>query len=580
MITIKGQIIKSLSKATGINNPNLEFSSRPEFGDYTSNAALGSKNPREEALKITELLQKDKSLNDIVEKIDIAGSGFINFHLSTKALTTNLSRVLDQKENYGKSEAKKGQTWLIEHTSPNPNKAMHLGHLRNNVLGMSISNLWENVGVKVIRDDIDNNRGIAIAKLMWGYLRFANKNNDSDLDINYWFEHQDEWNTPKDLGIRPDRFVDDLYSKASVDFKNEEVEKKVRQMVIDWEANDEKTWALWKLILSYSYEGQEMTLKRLGNIHDKVWHESDHYKEGKEIVDEGLKKGIFKKGEGGAIVTDLKKYKLPDTVVIKSDGTALYITQDLALTKLKKKTFHPNHLYWVIGPEQSLALKQLFAVCEQLGIGNLDEFTHIAFGYMSIKGKGKMSSRTGNVVYIDDLLDDSIAEVKEKIKGEFTNEEKQKISEEVGIGAVKYSILKVGRLQDIAFDINESISFEGNSGPYLQYTYARTESVLNKSNKKPVILSKVEGSFVEEELLILRTLSQFEQVVEDSAIKYSPNILCEYLYRLASSYNTFYNKVKIIGSEKEEFGLALTMATGQVLKNGLTLLGIASPEKM
>lgn len=575
---ISNKITKALEKASGVKNPNLQFSARPEFGDYTSNIALSSKNPRKMAEEIVKKLEKDKELKNIVEEIEIAGPGFINFHLSTKILTSNLEEILSQKENYGRSEAGKGKTWLIEHTSPNPNKAMHLGHLRNNVLGMSIANIWEAVGINVIRDDVDNNRGIAIAKLMWGYLKFAHKDGKENTDINYWYDNKDEWQTPEELKVRSDMFVDELYTKASKDFENPDIEQKVRQMVIDWENNDKKTWALWEKVLSYSYKGQEMTLKRLGNKWDKVWHEHEHYKLGKEIVDEGLKKGIFKKGKGGAIVTDLKKYKLPDTVVIKSDGTALYITQDLALTKLKKEAFHPDHLFWVIGPEQSLALKQLFAVCEELGIGKYDEFTHIAFGYMSIKGKGKMSSRKGNVIYIDDLLDKAKEEISKKIKGEFSKEEKEKLSEVVGIGAVKYSILKVGRLQDIAFDFKESLSFEGNSGPYIEYTYARCHSVLDKASKTNY--KALYNNINTEELLLLKALSKFPEIVSEGAKNYSPNTVCEYIYSLAQNYNTFYNKHKIIGGENEEFKLALTSAVAMVLKNGLTLLGIEAPEKM
>lgn len=546
-------ILASLSKASGTKNPNLDFSGRSEFGDYTTNIALQGKNPRKEGEEILSKLNKDKNLKDIVEKIDIAGPGFINFHLSTKVLVSNLSQILDEKEKYGHSTEGNGKTWLIEHTSPNPNKAMHLGHLRNNVLGMAISNLWESIGVKVIRDDIDNNRGISIAKLMWGYLKYKDNK--------------------KELEMRPDRFVDELYAKASADFdSNPEVEKKVRQMVVDWENGDKKTWELWEKVLAFSYKGQEMTLKRLGNKWDKVWHEHEHYKKGKELVEEGLKKGIFKKGKGGAIITDLEKYNLPDTVVIKSDGTSLYITQDLALTKLKKETFHPDHLYWVIGPEQSLALKQLFAVCEQLGIGKLNEFTHIAFGYMSIKGKGKMSSRKGNVIYIDDLLDQAKEEIKK------THTVSDNIAEDIGVGAIKYSILKVGRTQDIAFDFNESLSFEGNSGPYIQYTYARIQSVLEKS--KHTKYKTESNNLNEEEESVLRELVKFPEIIEKGANTYSPNILCEFLFTLAQKYNTFYNKHKIIDGDNEDFRLALTKGVGQVLKNGLTLLGIATPQKM
>lgn len=580
MARIKKIIIRSLEKASGVKNPNLEFSARSDFGDYTTNIALQSKNPKKTAEAILDKLNKNKNLEDVIDRIEIAGPGFINFHLSTKVLTNNLIQILEEKEKYGRSTEGKGKKWLIEHTSPNPNKAMHLGHLRNNVTGMAIANLWEAVGIKVIRDDIDNNRGISIAKLMWGYLKFANKKKRGNLDISYWYKHQNEWMEPEDLNLRPDKFVDELYTRASVDFENPEVESQVRQMVVDWEKGDKENRELWKKVLAYSYLGQKMTLKRLGNKWDKIWHEHEHYKLGKKIVEEGLKKGVFKIGKGGAIVTDLKKYKLPDTVVIKSDGTALYITQDLALTKLKIDTFRPDHLYWVIGPEQSLALKQLFAVCDQLGIGRLDQFTHIVFGYMSRKGQGKMSSRKGNVIYIDDLLDQAKAEIERRIEGQFTPQEKDKISEEVGVAAVKYSILKVGRLQDIAFDFDESLSFDGNSGPYLQYTYARTQSVVHKSQFLNLSFGNDIDNFDDEELLVLRELVKFSNIIQMAGENYAPNILCGYLFDLAGKYNTFYNKLKIIGSENEKFRLALTLATGQVLKNGLTLLGISALEKM
>lgn len=581
----KDVIVKALTKATGVKDINLEFTENEVFGDYATNVAFQLKNSRKAAEDIVEKLKNDKELAKVVDKVEVAGPGFINFWLKKDVLVDNLMQIDSQKSDYGKSDLLKNKKYLIEHTSPNPNKALHLGHLRNNVTAMAISNIWEFVGCEVVRDCIDNNRGIAVAKLMWGYLKFAHKEGKRDFDLEYWFKHQNEWNTPEDVGLSPDKFVDDLYVKGSEDFNNPEVEKIVRQMVIDWEAEDIKTWELWKKVLEYSYEGQEKTLKRLGNKWDKVWHEHEHYKIGKEIVQEGLKRGIFKVGKEGAIVTDLAEYRIPDTVVIKSDGTALYITQDLALTKLKKETFSPDKLFWVIGPEQSLALKQMFAVCQQLGIGKLEDFVHIAYGYMSIKGKGKMSSRAGNVIYIDDLLDSAKAKVKKIMKGQsFEGSEMEKTGETVGAGAVKYGILKVGRLQDVAFDIEESVSIEGDSGPYLQYTVARTNSVLAKAAFKGTSLQGISNltiqQFNNEELAIMRALSRFSEIIIAAAKNYSPNLLCNYLFDLAQKYNNFYNVHRIIGSDNEEFRIMLTAATGQVLKNGLKLLGIETPEKM
>lgn len=572
-------IKKKIEDITGLK---LEPTENSAFGDYSSNSALNKENPRKYAEKLVKKLQSNSMLLELVEKIELAGPGFINFWLRKDILINNLIHIDREKEKYGFSKVNNGQVWEIEHTSPNPNKAMHLGHLRNNVTGMAIANIAEATGVKVVRDCVDNNRGIAIAKLMWGYLKFGRKDGKNITDISYWLKHQDEWQTPDDLQIRPDRFVDNFYVKGSLDFDmDKSVEERVRQMVIDWESEEPNNRALWKKVLEYSYSGQELTLKRLGNRWDKVWRESDHYKQGKELVELGLKKGIFKKSNG-AIVTDLSKYSLPDTVVIKKDGTALYITQDLALTKLKKETFNADKLFWVIGPEQSLAMKQMFAVCEQLGIGKIEDFIHLAYGYMSIKGQGKMSSRLGNVVYIDDLLDLAKDRVKNIMdKSLFSQKDLDKISEMVGVGAVKYSILKVGRLQDIAFDINESVSIEGNSGPYIQYTIARCNSVLNKARSFNLEIGNWEVE--SEELLILRILIKFREVLIESANKYSPNLLCNYLYDLSQKFNSFYNKYRILEAETKEskvFRLFLTKAVGQVLKNGLKLLGIESPEKM
>jgi arginyl-tRNA synthetase len=574
------EIQEILKNALGNPNAQIEFAENLANGDFTTNIALQEKqegeSPIETAKGLVEKLQNDAEVNRLIQKIEVAGPGFINFWIKEDVL-------IELAKNVSIPQEEIGQIWAIEHTSPNPNKAMHLGHLRNNVTGMAIANLHEAIGATVIRDCIDNNRGIAIAKLMWGYLKFARRDLREDkTDVSYWAEHKEEWTTPEEVKKRPDRFIDELYTKAAMAIEEDKtLEPEVRDLVVRWENEEKIVWDLWKLVLSYSYEGQEMTLKRLGNKYDKVWHEDEHYKEGKTLVEEGLKKGIFVKSKEGTIITNLKDFNLPDTVVIKSDGTALYITQDLALTRLKRQTFHATKLCWVIGPDQSLAMKQLFAVCEQLGIGKVSDFEHIAFGYMSIKGQGKMSSRKGNVIYIDELLD----EAKEKVKAKITNEdikeeEKDVLAEQIAVGAVKYSILKIGRFQDTAFDIDESISFDGDSGPYLQYTYARTQSILKKGENSQKEQSKEKKELNEEELAIMRHLSRYQDTIVNASIKYSPNTLCKYLYDLAKKYNEFYQKHKIVGSDNEEFRKFLTKEVGKRLEAGLHILGIQTPEKM
>lgn len=580
------QIYKSLEKI--LKELKLEkvkfIVEHPEnmaFGDYSCNVALKSKSPRKTAEAIVVKLKAEDSMKKIASKISVAGAGFINISIKSDVLINQINQVLigNEKKPY------QGKKYLVEHTSPNPNKAMHLGHLTNNVIGMALANIFEALGCQVVRDCVDNNRGIAIAKLMWGYLKFGHKLQKQITDLNYWYDHQAEWQTPADAKMRPDRFVDELYVKASEDCKTAEAEKAVRQMVIDWEAGDKKNRALWAKVLKYSYQGQELTLKRLGNKWDRVWHEHEHYQQGKDLVELGLKKGVFRKGKEGAIVTDLTKYNIPDTVVIKADGTALYITQDLALTKLKKETFKPDKLFWVIGPEQSLALKQMFAVCEQLGIVKIKECQHVSYGWMSLKGKGRMSSRTGMVVYIDDLLDQAVKKTKAIMRRSGESEVEKasidEVAEKIGVGAVKYSILKVGRTKDMAFDFDESISLEGNSGPYLQYTYARALSVLNKSEIRSTKFETNSKSNAEEKIL-LRTLYRYEEVVSQATEELAPNLIANFLYDLAQKYNGFYNRHQILKAEKEvkEFRLWLTQATAEIIKKGLMLLGIATPERM
>lgn len=578
------QIEKKLAHAlekVGIGETKIEISypTNSDFGDYTTNVALQiAKKLRRNPVELAQEIASHITIDDVIQKVQVVQPGFINFWLQESVYQKELHQILEQKDMYGRSNTGNGKKWLIEHTSPNPNKAMHLGHLRNNVTGMSIANLWEAIGVEVIRECIDNNRGIAIAKLMWGYLKFAKKDPQIPTTLEYWYGHQSQWNTPAEANTTPDKFVDQLYVKASEDFKDKDVETAVRQMVIQWENGDEKNRALWKKVLEFSHEGQERTYKRLGNHFDKIWHEDEHYQLGKDIVNAGLQKGVFKKLEDGAILTQLEAYNLPDTIIIKSDGTSLYITQDIALTKLKKDIFNPDKLHWVVGPEQTLALKQLFAICEQLGIAKREDLIHIPFGWMSIKGKGKMSSRTGNVVYIEDLLDDA---KKELLQLNFTASDKEHVAEILAVGAVKYSILKVGRTTDTAFDFQTSLSLEGDSGPYLQYTYARCQSILAQNNNPLQSLSS-SNTMTKEELSIVRHLIKFENVIESSAYQYAPNLLCSYLFELAQKFNLFYQKSPVLKAEEQTrlLRLQLTAAVAQVLKNGLSLLGIETIEKI
>ena len=549
-------------------------------GDYATNAALSAaktlgKNPRELAEEI--VVQLEGKIEGVAA-INIAGPGFINFHLSRDFFTQQTESIRTAGDAWGQTNQLANQTWIIEHTSPNPNKAMHIGHLRNNITGMAMVRLAELNGAEVIADAIDNNRGIAIAKLMWGYLRFAHQEQETNHDVAYWHEHQSEWQTPEMAGMYPDRFVDDLYVKGNTDFEvSKAIEGKVRQLVVDWEAGDELVRKLWETVLQYSHAGQQRTLDRLGSRWDKVWHEDQHYQQGKDLVEQGLATGVFRQLPDCAILTNLERYNLSDTIVQKSDGTSLYITQDLALTKLKKDTYQADKFMWVIGPDQTLALQQVFAVCEQLGIGKLEEFEHLSYGYMSIKGEGKMSSRKGTVLYIDDVIDYTKAQVEKNIAA---RELASEVAEDIALAAIKYVILRAGRTTDIAFDIEQATEFEGDTGPYLQYTHARICSVLEKAAAVGIVpaITTTPSEPYELEKLLYR----YPEVIAEALADRAPHKVIGYVTELAGAFNSFYAQEKIADASDEyaPYKAAVADAVRQTLKNGLWVLGIKAPEQM
>jgi len=640
----------------------LEHPEGPNHGDYSTNIALRlaknlGKSPWDLANEIVNAL-REQGLPDFIAKIEVAPPGFVNIWLQNEYLINQIIEVLKKKEKYGEAKVLAGKKILLEHTSPNPQTTIMLGHLRNNFLGMSSAKILEFLGAKVVKDCVVNDRGVHICRALWGYLVFGQKKSGltktelknfkeiSDAKIkkiiakkkwqellDAWAKKKSDWLTYKDLKLKPDHANLCWYVLGSRAY---EISAKVRQQVEEilqaWEAEDKKVWQIWRLILDWSAAGYSQTYERVGSVHDWVWHESEHYKQGKEIVSQGLKKGVFRRSKG-AVVTNLEKYGLPDMVVAKSDGTALYITQDLALTKLKISKF-PSDLYiWCIGEEQNLYFKQLFAVCEQLGLGKRNKFFHLSYALINFKGGGKMATRKGDVVIADEILDELQARALEvikssnqKLRGKMSLSGLKKLAEKVAVGAIKYSLLKFGRGTTIYFDIDESLALEGNSASYLQYTYARTQSVIRKSkiqNPKSKISSKFQvpsskkdptlqaSSFRlqasgiklnEEEVALLRTVYKFPEVVLEAAQNFSPNLICNYLYDLAQKFNLFYDKHRIIhnslfiihsgnrtkktsnekglSEEQSFFRLLLTAVVGQVIKNGLNLLGIETPEKM
>ncbi len=632
------------------------------FGELrTQNSMTKFKNPLELAAAIKEAIIKDQTIANagIVERVEVVPPGFINIFLSEASLINQVTEVLKLGEAYGratpplageassvkrqasrktkKAEKKGGQKAtligqkggkkstekphefsraksasmpsglfgkkiVVEHTSPNTIKTLHLGHVRNNLLGMAVGRLLTSVGNTVVYDAINNDRGIHVMKANWAYLQYGKQGDTIALrePQKPWKELIAEWQTQGDWKHpegKSDKFVDQFYILGvQAEEKYARAKTEMQEMLRAWEAKDVRVRSLWLTLRNWVFEGFLATYKRLGSHHDVQWFESDLYEEGKELVAEGLKADAFRKLPDGAVLTNLKDMGLSDSVALRADGTALYVTFDPVLTRHKRERYNADLYIWDIGPEQTLYLKQLFAICEKLGIGKRSDYFHLSYGFVYLKGKGKMSSRAGTVVSADDLMDILHQKARSLIKKEtsLSDEQKESVAQAVGIGALKYSILRVGRTTDLYFDIEESLSLEGDSGPYLQYTYARARSVLRKAGDtgvKGVNASKAsthenndamthgrnEAFLNPEERALARLLSQFPDVVGDAAANFAPNTICTYLFQLAGAFNLFYAKHPILGEPQR---LTLTAATAQVLKNGLYLLGIEILEQM
>jgi arginyl-tRNA synthetase len=418
---------------------------------------------------------------------------------------------------------------------------------------------------------------------MWGYLKYERRDKDSGTvhSIDYWAQHKNEWLTPSEVNVKPDHFVGECYTLASEDFKNDKnAQDTIRQMAILWEAGDKNVWMLWELIISYAHQGIMETLDRVGNHWDKVWHEHEHYSQGKSLVTKGLEDGIFKELEDGAILTNLDAYKLPDTIVLKSDGTSLYITQDIALTKLKKDFYKADKLLWVIGPEQSVAMKQVFAVCEQLGIGSYSDFIHIPYGLVNITdelgAKKKMSSRGGNTLLIDDLLN----EVKDALLNsgrEYTPE----LADQIAVAAVKCALLKPARTTDTSINIQQAVSLEGDSGLYLLYTFARVNTVIAKSTGNTAF-NPLSSTYTTLEHELIVKLLYYPEQIKIALNDYSPNVLVEYLLDIAHAFNALYAKERFISEDPVETNkkMGLSSAVSTVFSSAFDIIGVQPVERI
>ena len=565
---IRDQLIEALKDATGEKEIQLEFPENADFGDYSSNVALQGKglkvkgeSPRKVAVSLKAKLDKDKNLGKFVDKIEVAGPGFINFWLTRTVLVSELQKIHKDVDRYGQSDFGKGKLAIVEYSSPNIAKPFGVGHLRSTVIGDAMANLMEATGWKVMRDNHLGDWGTQFGKMIYA--------------IKSW---GDEEKIKK--AKNPVTELVALYIKFhEASLKDESLEDAARAWFKKLEDGDAEARRIWQLCVDLSWVEFNKIYDLLGIKFSSEFNggrglgESFFESRMGPVIDVLNDKRLLKVGENGAKLVFFKGDKYPPAMILKKDGATLYHTRDLATDKYRKEKYNPDIVINEVGSEQSLYFQQLFEIERLLGWFKDEARVHVAHGLYLMEGK-KMSTRAGKTIELEEVLNEAVARAKKLGNSDNTT------ARQVGIGAIKYFDLLHQPMTNINFDWDRMFALEGNSGPYLQYTVVRTNSVLARSNLKGVSFQVVPNKLNNEELSILRCLIRFSGVIENAARTYSPNLLCNYLYDLASKYNTFYNLHKIIGGENEKFRLALTGGAGQVLKNGLKLLGIQAPERM
>ena len=510
--------------------------------------------------------------------------GFLNLTISNELLTEMLNKHY-QDPCFGKAPLN-GKKIMVEYSSPNTNKPLHLGHLRNNFLGRSIAKILEASGYEVIKTCIVNDRGIHICKSMIAWIRYANGA------------------TPSSTGMKGDHFVGEYYVKFNDAYKIEveqlihqgkdkaTAEKEApimleaQQMLVDWEKGVASVIELWRNMNEWVYQGFEVTYKRIGSDFAKTYYESETYLLGKDIIELGLDKHVFNKKADGSIWIDLTDEGLDEKLVLRKDGTSVYITQDIGLAQRKYEEFKMDKSIYVIGDEQNYHMKVLQLICKKLGLPYADDIHHLSYGMVELP-TGKMKSREGKVVDADDLIDEMVSIAREhtenlgKVK-DFSPEELVALYDMIGLGALKYFLLRVDPKKKMIFNPEESIDFHGSTGPFIQYTHARIKSVLRKSSiDKDFKEYKTALLEPEKELLLLS--EQFETILLQSSESLDPSTLATYLFQLAQSFNSFYAALSIASAESEEkkqLRLKISSMVATVLCSGMDLLGISVPEKM
>ncbi|MGA6117827.1 arginine--tRNA ligase [Sphingobacterium anhuiense] len=586
LIEVTVQAVKQLYNADISENQIALQETRKEFeGQITivtfPVTRFSKKSPEQTGTEIGEYLKAHISAITDFNVI----KGFLNICLSDEYWISLLNETI-VKSDFGVFPSN-GKKLMVEYSSPNTNKPLHLGHIRNNLLGYSVAELLKAYGYDVIKANLVNDRGIHICKSMLAWQKFGNGE------------------TPESTGMKGDHLVGKYYVVFDKEYKKEietlkaegqtedeakknaPLIKEAQAMLQQWEAGDEAVIDLWKTMNTWVYAGFEKTYKQLGVNFDKYYYESNTYLLGKDIIQEGLDSGVFFKKEDNSVWIDLTADGLDEKLVLRGDGTSVYITQDLGTAQLKYDEFKMNDSIYVVGNEQDYHFKVLFLILKKLGKSWADGLFHLSYGMVDLPS-GKMKSREGTVVDADDLMSEMIETAKERTeelgKTEGLSEEnKNALYNTIGMGALKYFLLKVDPKKRLLFDPKESVDFQGNTGPFIQYTYARIKSVLSKVNFDEQSKVSVPVSISTYERDLIMTLGNFPSIIAISAQEFSPAQMSNYIYDVAKLYNKFYHEETILKAEIEEvknFRLQLSASAAKVIAKGMSLLGIEVPERM
>jgi arginyl-tRNA synthetase len=561
-------------EASGIESSQviIETPPNPEFGDLAFPMFPFAKNFKAAPAAVATLVKDSLEQAGVSGAVHVDGP-YVNIRLPRQETADKiLDEISSENENYGANVHLAGRRVMIEFSCPNTNKPLHLGHLRNNAIGISLSNILEANGAELLKVNLINDRGIHICKSMLAYQRFG------------------EGKTPESEGIKGDHFVGEYYVRYSAWEKEDRgAEELAREMLRKWEAGDPETNALWKTMNGWTVSGIEETYKRTGISFDQVYYESETYASGKEQVQAGLEKGVFQQDEDGSVSIDLTDIDLDKRVLLRSDGTSLYVTQDIGTGIRRYQDWPFDQLIYVVAAEQEYHFKVLFHILKRLGYAWSENLYHFSYGMVNLPD-GKMKSREGTVVDADDLLDMlsemAAKEIRDKER-ETEVDDPAATSEAISMAAVNYYLLGVSPGKDMIFNPDESISFNGNTGPYLQYTGARLSSMIRKFDSRAADFSngKVDTALVQDgdEWEIIKLLGEYPGVIENAADELNPTVLANHLYTLAKTYSRYYHDNPVLHNENVDLihtRIAIAKGVVRVLQNGLRVLGIPFLEKM